>query len=53
MDGGDACERPTLGAPKPGPEATHSVPGEAGRDHHIISECSRLKDRFRRPTFGK
>ena len=30
-------------APKPRPEATHSVSGEAGRDHHIISECCHLK----------
>lgn len=37
--GGDACERPTLRA-QTRPEATHSIPVEAGRHHHVISECS-------------
>jgi very-short-patch-repair endonuclease len=29
-----------LFAPQTRPEATHSIPVEAGRHHHVISECS-------------
>ena len=36
-------QKPNFSRPGPRPETAHSIPGEAGRDHHVISECSRLK----------
>jgi hypothetical protein len=40
--GGHARRSPTFRA-QARPETTHSFPGDAGRDHHVISECSCLK----------